>query len=67
MLNWIALYLSNFLVRMFALEPNQQRSYMIHDSAKVNLDLLSHMFGDARLALFLPQDCSVPSRMVHRE
>lgn len=49
MLNWIALYLSNYLVRMFALEPNQQRSYMIHDSAKVNLDWLSAMFGDARL------------------
>lgn len=49
MLNWIALYLSNFIVRVFLLEPGQQRSFMIHDSAKVSVGWLSQMFGDARV------------------
>ncbi len=49
MLNWMALYLSNYIVRAFLLEPKQQRTYLIHDSAKTSMAWLSELFGSARV------------------
>ncbi len=49
MLNWIALYLSNFIVNRFLLEPGQQRSYKVEDSAVLSIGWLSEIFGNARL------------------
>lgn len=49
MLNWIALYLANYIVSHFLLQPGQQRSYMIRDTASVSLTAISAMLGDARL------------------
>jgi ABC-type uncharacterized transport system permease subunit len=49
MLNWIALFLSNYIVNRFLLEPGQQRSYMIQDSASVSIDWLSAMMESARV------------------
>ncbi|MFC5450478.1 ABC transporter permease [Paenibacillus aestuarii] len=49
MLNWIALFLSNYIVNTFLLEPKQQRSYMIQDSASLSIDWLSNMLNHARV------------------
>lgn len=49
MLNWIALFLSNYVVNTFLLQPGQQRSYMIHDSASLSVGWLSELFGNARM------------------
>ncbi|OXM86595.1 ABC transporter permease [Paenibacillus rigui] len=49
MLNWIALFLSNYMVNTFLLQPGQQRSYMIHDSASLSVGWLSELFGNARM------------------
>ncbi|PZD97660.1 ABC transporter permease [Paenibacillus sambharensis] len=49
MLNWIALYLSNYLLRALLLEPGQQRSYFIHESASVSIGWLSRALENARM------------------
>lgn len=49
MLNWIALYLSNYVVNAFLLQPGQQRSYMIHDSASISIGWLSSLMGNSRM------------------
>lgn len=49
MLNWIALFLSNYIITKFLLEPNQQRSKYIHESAKISIDWLSAAMGNARI------------------
>lgn len=49
MLNWIALYLSNYIVSRFLIEPGQQRSRMIKPSASIRWEWLSQQFGNARL------------------
>jgi general nucleoside transport system permease protein len=49
MLNWIALFLSNYIVNRFLLQPGQQRSYMIQESASVSIGWLSAMMGNARV------------------
>lgn len=49
MLNWIALFFSNYILNQFLLEPGQQRSYMIHESASASLSWLSAMLGNARM------------------
>jgi ABC-type uncharacterized transport system permease subunit len=49
MLNWIALFLSNYIVNRFLLEPGQQRSYMIQESASMSIGWLSEMMGSARV------------------
>ncbi|TVY08683.1 ABC transporter permease [Paenibacillus cremeus] len=57
MLNWIALFLANYIVGHFLLQPGQQRSYVIHDTASISLSAISAMFGNARLhwgILFAP-------------
>ncbi|KIL39690.1 branched-chain amino acid ABC transporter permease [Gordoniibacillus kamchatkensis] len=49
MLNWIGLFLSNYIVASFLLQPGQQRSYMIQDTASMSLPWLAAAFGNARL------------------
>jgi ABC-type uncharacterized transport system permease subunit len=49
MLNWIALFLSNYIVNHFLLEPNQQRSYKIQDTASLSIGWLSELMGNARV------------------
>ncbi|GFN33802.1 ABC transporter permease [Paenibacillus curdlanolyticus] len=49
MLNWIALYASNFVIRRFLLEPGQQRSRLIHESASASLVGLSEAMDYARM------------------
>ena len=49
MLNWIALYFANYLVRMFLLEPGQQRSKFIDKAASISLPYLSDFFQNARI------------------
>lgn len=49
MLNWTALYLANYIVSTFLLEPKQQRTYMIHDSASISWSWLETAFGGARM------------------
>ncbi|KEQ23795.1 ABC transporter permease [Paenibacillus tyrfis] len=54
MLNWIALYLGNYIVSRYLLQPGQQRSFLIHDTASISLNALSALFGNARLHLGIP-------------
>jgi ABC-type uncharacterized transport system permease subunit len=49
MLNWIALFFSNYITSAFLLQPGQQRSYMIRDSASMSIPWLAEAFGNARL------------------
>ncbi|MCD1260052.1 ABC transporter permease [Paenibacillus athensensis] len=49
MLNWIALFLSNYIVNRFLLQPGQQRSYMIQDSASMSIGWLSELLNNARV------------------
>lgn len=49
MMNWIALFLANYLIGRFLLEEGTQRSKMIHGSAAITSSWLSGMFGDSRL------------------
>lgn len=49
MLNWIALFLSNYIVNQFLLEPKQQRSYFIQESASLSITWLSDMLDHARV------------------
>lgn len=50
MLNWIALFLSNYVVRSFLADPkNRQRTYHIEESAAISSKLLSDIFDHARL------------------
>jgi simple sugar transport system permease protein len=49
MLNWIALFLANYIVSHILLEPGQQRSYHIHDTASISIPWLSHLFQNARM------------------
>ncbi|MFC5529144.1 ABC transporter permease [Cohnella yongneupensis] len=49
MLNWIALYLGNYLVNRFLLEPGKGRSYFVDDSANVTIGWLSRALDDARM------------------
>ncbi|TVY09673.1 ABC transporter permease [Paenibacillus cremeus] len=49
MLNWIALFLSNYILNQFLLQPGQQRSVMIHDSASISIGWLSELMSNARM------------------
>ncbi|WP_281884688.1 ABC transporter permease [Paenibacillus sp. YYML68] len=49
MLNWIALFLSNYIIRTLLLQPGQQRSHNIRETAMISLPGLSQMFDNARL------------------
>jgi general nucleoside transport system permease protein len=49
MLNWIALYLGNYIVRTFLLEPGMQDSRVIKSSAILSVGWLSDLFDGARV------------------
>ncbi|MBO8172513.1 MAG: ABC transporter permease [Bacillaceae bacterium] len=49
MLNWIALYLSNYIVKFFLIEPGQQRSRILSDSSWLSSSWLSQLFDGARI------------------
>lgn len=49
MLNWIALYLGNYLIKTFLLEPKQMRSKYIEESAWLNSSGLTALFDDSRI------------------
>jgi simple sugar transport system permease protein len=49
MLNWIALFLANYIISHFLLEPGQQRTYHIHNTASISYPWLSHLFQNARM------------------
>ncbi|MCF6093165.1 ABC transporter permease [Microaerobacter geothermalis] len=51
MLNWIALFFTNYVVANFLRAPGQQRSEMIQPSASITLNWLSQVFDNARLHL----------------
>lgn len=52
MMNWIALYLSNYMVRT-VLSDNRDATEKISPSASIRLDFLSGMFEDSRVHLGL--------------
>ena len=48
MLNWIAFYLSNFMIKSSWLaRPNSEASVSIHDSASIGIDWLTELVGPA--------------------
>lgn len=50
MMNWIALYLSNYVIANYLFDPkNKQRSLYIHDSASLSMPFLSDLFHNARM------------------
>ncbi|MDQ0091046.1 simple sugar transport system permease protein [Paenibacillus anaericanus] len=49
MLNFIALYFSQFMINLFMLQKGTQRSEMIHDSASIQISWLSNLAGGARI------------------
>jgi ABC-type uncharacterized transport system permease subunit len=49
MLNWIALFFSNYIINAFLLEPGQQRSYKIQESASLSMGWLVELMGNARV------------------
>lgn len=49
MLNWIALFLSNYIIGHFLVLKGQQRSQNIEPSASITWGWLSELFGGARL------------------
>lgn len=49
MLNFIALYLANFLIRTFMPQAGTQRSALIHESASIQINWLSELMGGARI------------------
>lgn len=51
MLNWTALYFSNYLVKAFLLEPGQQRSSMVNESSLLTFPALQTLFDSARVHL----------------
>ncbi|WP_128893839.1 ABC transporter permease [Longirhabdus pacifica] len=53
MLNFIALYLGNYLIKAFYLEPGTARSYKIEDSASLRTDWMTNLFDGARVDLGL--------------
>ncbi|TCZ78874.1 ABC transporter permease [Paenibacillus albiflavus] len=49
MLNWIALYLGNYIVKAFLLEPGMQDSRIIKSTAILSVDWLTNLFDGARV------------------
>lgn len=51
MLNWIALFFSNYIISKFLADPkNRQRTYYIEGTASIRSDFLSHIFDNARIS-----------------
>lgn len=49
MLNFVALYLSHYLIRLFMDQPGTQRSALIKDSASITIGWLSQLLNGARV------------------
>lgn len=49
MMNWVALYLANWIMNTFYVPKGQQRSEMIHESAMLSVTWLSQFFDNARM------------------
>ncbi|CCQ98104.1 Uncharacterized ABC transporter permease protein YufP [[Clostridium] ultunense Esp] len=50
MLNWISLYLSNYIIANYLFDPkNKQRSLYIQDTASISMPWLSNLFNHARM------------------
>ncbi|MDP5274128.1 ABC transporter permease [Chengkuizengella axinellae] len=49
MLNWIALYLSNYLIREYLIEKGQQKSVTLAESSWLSFAFLTDMFNNARI------------------
>lgn len=49
MLNWIALFLSNYIISTFLLMKGQQKSELVHESALMSIGWLSKEMGNARM------------------
>lgn len=49
MMNWIALYLANLVVRQFLLLTGENRSEQIQSSASISIDWLSQMMNNSRV------------------
>lgn len=49
MLNWVALYLSNFIISRYLRAPGQQRSDYIEPTAAISFDFIRTLFDNARL------------------
>ncbi len=49
MLNWIALYFSNYILSAFLVPAGQQRSPDVQESAMISISWLSDAFGSARM------------------
>ncbi|NBI27887.1 ABC transporter permease [Chengkuizengella marina] len=49
MLNWIALYLSNYLIRTHLLEKGQQKSETLAQSSWLSFSFLTDLFNNARI------------------
>jgi general nucleoside transport system permease protein len=61
MLNWIALYLSNYIIRLYFLPKGQQRSVPIEESAYLNIPAITQLFDNARInfGLIIALACAV--------
>lgn len=51
MLNWIALYLSNYVIKTYLLEAGQQRSKFVAESSWLSFPGLSQLFDNSRIHL----------------
>lgn len=49
MLNFIALYISHYLIRLFMDQPGTQRSALIKESASINIQWLANLMNGARV------------------
>ncbi|WP_438348576.1 ABC transporter permease [Paenibacillus sp. FA6] len=49
MFNFIALYLSHYIIRLYMPQAGTQRSAMIHESASIQIAWLSQLMGGARI------------------
>lgn len=61
MLNWIALYFGNYIIRTWFLEPGTNRSYFIKESASIKIGWLTEFFQNARidLGIFFAVICAI--------
>jgi ABC-type uncharacterized transport system permease subunit len=61
MLNFIALYLSNYIVKTFMLEPGQQRSKIVEESSWLSFPGFTQLFGGSRIhaGIFIAIVCAV--------
>jgi len=54
MLNWVALFLSNNIIRTLLLEPGQQRSQNVAETASISIKGLLGFFDNARIHWGMP-------------